>query len=305
MCIQKIDFSCKHDVLIQDEDGVLLPMDTPYFECDCIAPGTWRVRSDGDASYLVEGDREAIVIDSGYGAGNIRAYCQSLTAKPVRFIINTHDHFDHTANNAYFEKAYMTEATRPLATIPYPSFEGIDFPRDYPVEIVKEGDKIDLGGRALEVLEIPDHAVGSIALLDSREHILFSGDEITSSFKWINGCVDTVLRQMEKLIQRKAEFDVIWTGPGDPCSPQILDQYVETMRYLLDGGKGEPGMGYHPPKRPVKEPAPELAGKTVYERGRARLCDRKLNSGMEGDKDIRHVSRFGALVVYHPDRLRS
>lgn len=305
MSIQGIDFSCKHDVLIQDEDGTLLPMDTPYFECDCIAPGTWRIRSDGDVSYLVEGDQEAIVIDSGYGAGDIRAYCQSLTAKPVRCIINTHDHFDHTANNAYFDKAYMTKATRPLATIPYPSFEGIDFPRDYPVEIVKEGDKIDLGGRCLEVIEIPDHAVGSIALLDSRERILFSGDEITNAFKWINGSVAAVLEQMEKLCRRKDEFDVIWTGPGNSCEPHILNQYAETLRYILSGGEGEPGMGCHLPARQAKKQNPALIGRTVYERGAPRPGDQRQNSIQKGRGDVYHVSRFGVLVIYHPDRLRA
>ncbi|MCD8124032.1 MAG: MBL fold metallo-hydrolase, partial [Lachnospiraceae bacterium] len=102
-----IDFSCKHDILIRDEDGTLRPMDEPYFESEKVADGTWRILSDGDYSYLVEGENEAAVIDSGYGCGNLREYCQTLTDKPVKIIFNTHDHFDHTANNSYFECAYI------------------------------------------------------------------------------------------------------------------------------------------------------------------------------------------------------
>ena len=71
----------------------------------------------------------------------------------------------------------MSAATKPLATIPFPSFAGIDFPRDYPVQIVGDGDVIPLKGRELLVFEIPDHAVGSLAFLDRKERILFSGDE--------------------------------------------------------------------------------------------------------------------------------
>ena len=97
-----IDFSCKHDIWLEDEDGSLQPMDEPYFRSWRIAPGTWQILSDGDFSYLVEGDEEAILIDSGYGAGNIRTYAQSLTEKPLSKICNTHDHFDHTALNSYF-----------------------------------------------------------------------------------------------------------------------------------------------------------------------------------------------------------
>lgn len=50
----------------------------------------------------------------------------------------------------------MSAATKPLATIPFPSFAGIDFPRDYPVQIVGDGDVIPLKGRELLVFEIPD-----------------------------------------------------------------------------------------------------------------------------------------------------
>ena len=48
---------------------------------------------------------------------------------------------------SYFECAYMAEETKPLATIPFPSFDGIDFPRDYPIEIVDDGDIIHIKGR--------------------------------------------------------------------------------------------------------------------------------------------------------------
>ena len=172
-----IDFSCKHDIWLEDEDGSLQRMDMPFFRAWPVAPGTWRILSDGDYSYLVEGDDEAILIDSGYGAGNIREFAGTLTDKPVSRIANTHDHFDHPANNSYFDLAYMSAQTQPLATRPFPSFEGIDFPRDYPVQLVTDGDIIPLAGRPLRVFFIPDHAVGSLAFLDEKERILFSGDE--------------------------------------------------------------------------------------------------------------------------------
>lgn len=74
-----IDFSSKHDIWLEDDEGNLQRMDEPYFKSWLIAPGTWQILSDGDYSYLAEGDDEAILIDSGYGAGNIREYAQSLT----------------------------------------------------------------------------------------------------------------------------------------------------------------------------------------------------------------------------------
>jgi glyoxylase-like metal-dependent hydrolase (beta-lactamase superfamily II) len=170
------------------------------------------------------------------------------------------------------------------------------------VEIVKEGDKLDLGGRTLEVIEIPDHACGSIALLDSRERILFSGDEVIGFFKKINGTIDKVLEQMKKLRDRNSEFDIIWPGPGDSCSPQIIDRYIETLEYLKAGGVGEPGFGLNFPQ---KEPQPEsqpIEGKTIYDRFKARPCDQKVQN-QSPDEEIYHINKFGILVIYDKAKL--
>ena len=294
-----IDFSCKHNILIEDEDGTLRPMDEPYFTSEKIAPGTWRVRSDGDSSYLLEGCEEAIVIDSGYGAGSIRDYCQTLTEKPVRCIINTHDHFDHTANNCYFEKAYMTAASKELATIPFPSFEGIDFPRDYPVEIVKDGDVIDIGDRPLEIFELPDHAVGSIAILDTKERILFSGDEINGGFKMINTTAENVRRQFQRIWDRKEDFDMICSGTPQTSPASVIQTYLDIFDEILAGNPGTPGFGFDGPME--KKETHADPGVTVFERFRARPCDMKLDKGR---KDLRHIKKDGIMVMFTPDNIR-
>ena len=53
--MEAIDFSSKHHILLEDEDGLRVPMDQPYFRATPIAPDTWRVLSDGDYSYLLAG----------------------------------------------------------------------------------------------------------------------------------------------------------------------------------------------------------------------------------------------------------
>ena len=73
-----LDFSAFHDIWMEDFEGNLKPMDEPYYNAKLIAPGTWQVLSAGDYTYVIEGDDEVIVIDSGNGAGNIREFCQSL-----------------------------------------------------------------------------------------------------------------------------------------------------------------------------------------------------------------------------------
>ena len=84
--MEPVDWSILNDILIEDEEGDIRPMSEPYFKADKIAPGTWKILSDGDYSYLVEGDDEAIVIDSGMGAGLISRFIECCLHMPILII---------------------------------------------------------------------------------------------------------------------------------------------------------------------------------------------------------------------------
>ena len=257
--MQAIDFSCKHDVFIRYPDGSLRPMDEPHYIAKQIAPDTWQILSSGDYHYLLAGDDEAIAIDTGYGAGNLREYLEKLCGKPVRRVINTHHHFDHTANNSYFDLAYMAEESVDHATVPFPSFAGIDFPRDYPVQTVFDGEIIPLKGRDLEIFKIPDHAAGSIAILDRKARLLFTGDEVMDFGKRVNNSTSTFLSQMEKLMAHRSEYDRLCGGPGMFEAGEI-DIYYEAAQRMVHG-EVTPGAAPAPHDFPVPE---TVDGHIVY-----------------------------------------
>jgi glyoxylase-like metal-dependent hydrolase (beta-lactamase superfamily II) len=240
--IKSIDFSSKHNIMIKNSDGALTPMDEPYYRSELIAPGTWRIESDGDYQYLLEGDNEALAIDSGYGAGNIRAYMQTLTKKPLRYVANTHYHFDHTANDSYFDCAYMSAETSEKATIPFQSFAGLSFPKNYPRVIIKEGYKFQLGNREVDVFIIPNHTLGGTAYLDKRERILFSGDEIFQGNNTIsvNGSVAQYERNMAKLAAHRSEYDKLATGGFGVIDATWVDKFLANTQYILAGHEGDP-----------------------------------------------------------------
>lgn len=275
-----IDFSPKHDVLIRSDDGSLQPMDQPYYRAKLIAPGTWQIESDGDYHYLLEGDNEALAIDTGYGAGNLREYLQTLTRKPVRWVANTHFHFDHTANNSYFDRAFMSAGTAERATIPYPSFAGLAFPRDYPRTIVTDGYKIQLGNREIEVMVVPNHTPGGTVYLDKRERILFSGDEIMAPNQPVNVTVADFAANMRKLKARRGEFDRMFGGVG-PLEASRVDKNLAAAEAVLAGREGAPPQPFAggPPGGAVAAGPPDPPGATVYLRRRVRAPDRPANLG--------------------------
>jgi Metallo-beta-lactamase superfamily len=52
-------------------------------------------------SYLIVGERRALLFDTGLGVASIRAVIAQLTELPVT-VLNSHTHFDHTGGNAEF-----------------------------------------------------------------------------------------------------------------------------------------------------------------------------------------------------------
>lgn len=270
--VTSIDFSSHHNVLIRNSDGTTVPMDEPWYEVHQIAPDTWQIRGDGDYCYLLSGDDIAVMIDCGYGAGNIRKEAEKIAGKPVKYVINTHYHFDHTANDAYFDAAFMTAVSVPYATRPYASFSGIDFPRDYPVITVKDGYKLNLGNRELTILAFPhpNHAQGGIAILDPKSRILFTGDEFLFPSKIVlNITLQDFAENMKHLETVRPYFDTMYGGPGEKDG-SVFDAYYEAaMRGIMPDLTCEPSVSSNGPK-------PTSSGDTgtiIYDRGRVRPGD--------------------------------
>jgi len=206
---------------------------------------TWLVRGDGCTSYLVVGDNSGVVIDTGFATENIQKYAQSLTEKPVTLAANTHGHFDHTGGNGWFERSYMSAKALEIAKIPYPSKQNLHYPLDFLVTIVGDGDTIDLGNRALKVFEIPAHAPSSIAFLDAKERILFSGDEVAQGVmlywqqKEPQPTVEQHAKNMEKLLKFRKEFDFICSGHGEGLEDaSLIEVLLEHDRWIMSGNRG-------------------------------------------------------------------
>lgn len=289
-----IDFSAKHDTLIRNHDGSLSPMDEPYFWSRKIAEGTWQILSAGDYTYLAEGENEAVVIDSGYGCGNIREYCQSLTKKPISNIINTHHHFDHTANNSYFDVIYASRESIELFPKPNKSFEGIEFPMDYPVKVLEDGDIYDLGGRTLQVIKIPNHAPGSIALLDRKERILFSGDELMY-YTRLRVSVEKFAENMRKLKKFRNEFDTLCAG-SSLFDAVLVDRLLLNAEFILAGNEGDPM-----PKTHFSQAEYTEDGRTIIPHRRSpRPMDR--GNGSQADAEFMRIMDFDDCLISYDIR---
>jgi hydroxyacylglutathione hydrolase len=217
-------------------------MSESIFRSKPLCPNTWLIQSEGCTSYLVVGDERGILIDTGFATENIQKYVQTLTDKPVKWAANTHGHFDHTGGNGWFERAFMSAKALETAKRPYPSKASLDYPLNYPVTIVGDGDTIALGGRTLEVFEIPAHAPSSVAYLDRKERLLFSGDEVAKGVMlyWQQNepqpSIEQHVKNMEKLLDHRKEFDFICSGHAEGLEDaSLIDVLLEHNHRILSG----------------------------------------------------------------------
>ena len=75
-----------------------------------IAPGVKHIQDAmGVCFTLIEGDKRAILFDTGYGMEDVQAYVRTLTDKPVKVYLS-HGHHDHVLGARWFGQTLMGEA---------------------------------------------------------------------------------------------------------------------------------------------------------------------------------------------------
>jgi len=185
------------------------PVSDPWFEVYAVAPSVFAIyephQSEEVISYLIVGGTRALLFDTGMGISDITKVTAELTRLPV-IVLNSHTHNDHVGGNWQFDTIYGmdTEFTRENARgsrhdaqaeiapdqicgkLP----EGFD-PKTYatrPWKITaykQDGDRIDLGGRSLDIIATPGHTPDAISLFDRERGLLFTGDTYYPGAIWL------------------------------------------------------------------------------------------------------------------------
>ena len=191
---------------------------------------TWIFDEGGVYFYLLCGDETALLLDSGMHTENIRGLAGAMTDLPL-VLMNTHADRDHIGGNHEFEWFYMDPAE---ASNFYNTQKGSGVIRP-----VYHGDIISLGNRDLEVIALPGHTPGSIAVLDRKYRALFSGDPIQDGRIFMFGVqreMHAYRLSLKRLDAYRNDFDEIYPCHGSvPVSPALIDELYEASGKVLEG----------------------------------------------------------------------
>lgn len=235
----------------------------PWFEVYEIRPGVFAIyephQSEEVISYLVLGTKRALLFDTGMGISNIRAVVEGLTGLPVS-VLNSHTHDDHVGDNWRFDNIYGmdTDFTRTNAKgsredaqaeiapgevcgeLP-PGFKPAEY-TTRPFQIshwMHDHDKIDLGGRILEVISTPGHTPDAIALLDEKNGLLFTGDTFYVGPIWLfrpETNLDAYVASVRKLSALIPRLELLLPAHNTPVAePSYLPRVVEAIEQVRSG----------------------------------------------------------------------
>lgn len=156
----------------------------------CLRCNIWHVR----------GRDHDLVIDTGMGLSPLKDWLRRETDRPIKAIV-THCHFDHSGSLHEFDCRLGHRAEAHILSAPtndavvysgawtqievvdprvHPDFDPATF-RITPAPLtgyLDDGDVLDLGDCAFQVLHTPGHSPGSISLWDIKARTVFSGDAL-------------------------------------------------------------------------------------------------------------------------------
>lgn len=199
---------------------------------------TWRIEDAGVRFFLLAGKEKALLIDSGMQIHNAKEIAEGLVSLPIE-LLNTHGDMDHVGSNDEFASFYMNPAE---ASNYYNTNK-----KSGTIVPVTDGDVINLGGRELEIITLPGHTPGSIAVLDKKNRVLISGDPIQDSDIFMFGVqreMHAYLLSLKKLEKFSDRFDSIYPSHGTfPIGPEIIpalyDGAVRVMAGEVEGSDVE------------------------------------------------------------------
>ena len=197
---------------------------------------TWRIDDGGVRFFLLAGSERALMVDAGMTTKDAKSAAESLVDVPVELII-THADPDHIAGADAFDKFYM----HPAEAYNYYKSQH----RTGEFIPVWDGDALDLGGRSVEIIHLPGHTQGGIAVLDVGARALFSGDPVQrngSIFMFgANRDLHAYVSSLERLYAMRDRFDLIYPAHADcPVTPDIIPALRDGALGVMSGRiKGE------------------------------------------------------------------
>ena len=199
------------------------------------------------------GEDGIVIVDDQYAplADKIQAALKGITDKPVRFVINTHYHEDHTGGNGYFQKQATIiahdnvrkrlESGGAAGNGGSVHFEAKPQPKEVlPIITFDHDVTVHLNGEDIRAIYFPaGHTDGDAMIFFSKSNVVHMGDDfVTYGFPFIDvdsgGSIDGMIAGVEKVIAQVPPDVKIIPGHGPLSTVDDVRKYLDMLKGTRD-----------------------------------------------------------------------
>jgi len=177
-------------------------------------------------------------------------FIETRLKQPVRFVINTHHHADHTTGTSHFEGAIVvahrlcrnilnTRGRDSLERLKASSVDMEDVELVLPDIVFDDHMSFQLGGKTFHLEHSPGHSDDSITVWIEEDNLLFAADTVMSLPYFVDGNFDDFLASLHKLSTRSFENiiqghgEIILRGEVNKKIKSDID-YLEKLKIAVD-----------------------------------------------------------------------
>ena len=209
-----------------------------------VAPKPTLMTGPGTNTYLF-GNREVAVLDPGPAKEGHLERIQKTADAPIRWILVTHTHPDHSPAAAQLAAVAGAE----LLGMPAPEGEHQDdtFTAD---RILEDGDRLETDEFVIEAVHTPGHASNHLCYRHAGMNWLFTGDHVIDGSTVVIDPPDGNMKHYLQSLQRVKQLRCAALAPGhgeiindpDRAIDWIIEHRLERVRKVAAALAGNPNL---------------------------------------------------------------
>ena len=214
-----------------------------------VAGNVYMLQGAGGNIAASVGDDGIVVVDDQYAplADKIQAALKGITDKPIRFVINTHYHEDHTGGNEFFQQKApiiahdnvrkRLEEGGTAGNNASVKFEAKPQPKSaLPIITFDHDVTVHLNGEDIRALHVPSgHTDGDSVIFFPKSNVVHMGDDfVTYGFPFIDlgggGSVEGMITGLESIIPKLPPDVKVIPGHGPVSNLDDVRAYLKMLK---------------------------------------------------------------------------
>jgi glyoxylase-like metal-dependent hydrolase (beta-lactamase superfamily II) len=225
-----------------------------------VSAGVYVLMGAGGNIGLSVGENDAFIIDDQYAplTPKVLAAIRAVTRKPVRFVLNTHLHGDHTGGNENFGRAGALivahhNVRRRMSVEQFNAFLDRRIPAAAPsaLPVVTFSDVVTFhlnGDEIRAVHVVPSHTDGDAVVHFQRANALHAGDVfVRYGYPYVDisagGSIDGMIEATGMMLSMVKDDTKIIPGHGEVATKKDLQQFHDVLVIIRDRVRGQIAQG--------------------------------------------------------------